>query len=118
MFATVLDSAEIELMGKHANKTVHSDVYFHHSAGYCLKHFFIFFTSFYYSEFQGKARNAHTIYMLKHVYCRSFAYQLPNGTCMGSLTFRLNAVRLKDISSKYISSKRHIVEYDISSKTV
>ena len=36
MFATVLDSAKIELMGKHANKTVHSDVYFHHSTGYCL----------------------------------------------------------------------------------
>ena len=54
MFATVLDTAKIALMGKHANKTVHADVYFQHSADYCLKHFFIIFTSFYYSEFLHK----------------------------------------------------------------
>ena len=30
MFATVMDSAKIALMGKHANKIVHSDVYFQH----------------------------------------------------------------------------------------
>ena len=43
MFATVMDSAKIALMGKHANKTVHSDVYFQHFADYCLKHFYHFY---------------------------------------------------------------------------
>ena len=35
---------------------------------------------------------------------------------MGSMTFRLNAFRQKDISPKRNTSKSHFVEYDISSK--
>ena len=42
----------------------------------------------------------------------NFIFLISSGCCVnGSMTFRLNPFRLKDISSK-----RHFVEYDISSK--
>ena len=98
MFATVMDSAKMALMGKHANKTVHSDVYFQHFADYCLKIFYHFY-KFYYSEF------AHKTFKEKH------------GTRAETRVLQILFVcapkwymyGIHDISSKRSSSKRHFV---------
>ena len=117
MFATVLDSAKIALMGKHAYKTAHSDVYFQHSADYFLKHFLSFLPIFIIQSFRIKLSMKSTE-RTQHIHAETRVLQFHCVLAPKRYMYGIHDISSKRSSLKRISSKRHIVEYDISSKTI